>query len=118
VAWIEAFDKVPLRAVLEAMRGLEFDDSEEPAAGRAKHGSGVARVPPRLQQPRQIDVIILSTFASSRSMAGLVPSSGPFWGPLPTPFDESAVPNELVPGAAGLVPKAPPVTGMPPAPEE
>ena len=71
-----------------------------------------------LQQPRQIDVIILSAFASSRSMAGLVPSSGPFWGPLPTPFDESAVPNELVPGAAGLVPKAPPVTGMPPAPDE
>jgi len=69
------------------------------------------------QQPRQIDVIILSTFASSRSMAGLVPSSGPFWG-VPKPFDESAVPNELVPGAAGFVPKAPPVTGMPPAPDE
>src|ERR1700722_4903123 len=65
------------------------------------------------QQPRQIEPIILSTLASSRSMAGLVPSSGPFWGPLPTPFDESAVPNELVPGVLGLLPKAPPVTGMP-----
>ncbi len=62
------------------------------------------------QHPRQIDPIILSTFASSRSMAGLVPSSGPFMGPLPIPDDERAVPNELVPGAAGLVPKAPPVT--------
>jgi hypothetical protein len=61
------------------------------------------------QQPRQIDPIILSNLASSRSMAGLVPSSGPFVGPLPTPDDESAVPNELVPGAAALVPKAPPV---------
>jgi hypothetical protein len=30
------------------------------------------------QQPRQIDDIILSTFASSLSMTGLVPSSGPF----------------------------------------
>jgi len=30
------------------------------------------------QQPRQIDDIILSTFTSSRSMTGLVPSSGPF----------------------------------------
>ena len=36
----------------------------------------------------------------------MMPRGGPFWGPLPTPFDESAVPNELVPGAAGLVPKA------------
>lgn len=61
------------------------------------------------QQPRQIDPIILSTFASSRSMAGLVPSSGPFIGPLPTPDDESTTPNELEPGAAALVPKAPPV---------
>jgi hypothetical protein len=39
----------------------------------------------------------------------LVPSSGPFWTPLPVPLDDSAVPNELVPGAAELVPKAPPV---------
>jgi hypothetical protein len=31
---------------------------------------------------------------------------------LPTAFDESAVPSELVPGAPGLVPKAPPVTGL------
>jgi hypothetical protein len=61
------------------------------------------------QQPRQIDPIILSTLASSRSTAGLVPSSGPFWTPLPVPLDESAVPAELVPGAVGLVPKAPPV---------
>jgi hypothetical protein len=30
------------------------------------------------QQPRQIDLIILSTFASSRSTTGLVPLSGPF----------------------------------------
>lgn len=30
------------------------------------------------QQPLQIDLIILSTFASSRSMTGLVPRSGPF----------------------------------------
>ena len=29
-------------------------------------------------QPLQIDLIILSTFASSRSMTGLVPRSGPF----------------------------------------
>ena len=64
------------------------------------------------QHPRQIDPIILSTFASSRSMAGLVPSSGPFMGPLPMPDDERAVPNELVPGVAGLVPKAPPVTDV------
>jgi hypothetical protein len=28
------------------------------------------------------------------------------------PDEESAVPNELVPGAAALVPKAPPVTDM------
>jgi hypothetical protein len=65
------------------------------------------------QHPRQIDFIDFSTLASSRSMAELVPSKGPFWGPLPTPLDESAVPSELVPGALGLVPKAPPVTGMP-----
>src|SRR5580704_15584620 len=64
------------------------------------------------QHPRQIDPIIFSTFASSRSIAGLVPSSGPFIGPLPTPDDESAVPNELVPGVAALVPKAPPVDGL------
>jgi hypothetical protein len=47
-------------------------------------------------------------------MAGLVPSNGPFMGPLPTPDDERAVPNELVPGAAALVPKAPPIVDMPP----
>jgi|tagenome__1003787_1003787.scaffolds.fasta_scaffold20973843_5 hypothetical protein len=65
-----------------------------------------------VQQPLQIDPIILSTFASSRSMAGLVPSSDPFIGPSPVPDDESAVPSELVPGAAALVPKAPPVTDI------
>src|ERR1700690_1225338 len=64
------------------------------------------------QQPRQIEFIILSTFASSRSMAGLVPRSGPLMGPWPMPDDESAVPKELVPGAAALVPKAPPVADM------
>src|ERR1700690_2432510 len=68
---------------------------------------------PLLQQPRQIDSIILSTLASSRSMAGLVPSSGPFMGPWPTPDDESAVPSELVPGAAALLPKAPPIADIP-----
>ena len=62
-----------------------------------------------LQQPRQIDPIILSTFASSRSIAGLVPSSGPFVAPWPVPDDESAVPAELVPGAAALLPEAPPL---------
>jgi len=65
-----------------------------------------------LQHPRQIELIILSTFASSRSMAGPVPISGPFMGPWPMPDDESAVPKELVPGAAALLPKAPPVTDM------
>jgi len=55
------------------------------------------------QQPRQIDPIIFSTLASSRSMAGLVPSTGPFIA-RPEPDDESAVPNELVPGAAALLP--------------
>jgi hypothetical protein len=66
------------------------------------------------QQPRQIDAIILFTLASSRSMAGLVPISGPRWGPLPTASDESAVPSELVPGVFGLVPNAPPVKGLAP----
>ena len=45
-----------------------------------------------------------------------MPSSGPFMG-RPVPDDESAVPAELVPGAAGLVPKAPPVTDMPTVPD-
>ena len=43
----------------------------------------------------------------------MVPSSGPFMGPVPTPSDASAVPSELVPGAAALVPKAPPVVDIP-----
>src|SRR5665213_3775658 len=42
------------------------------------------------QQPRQIDPTILATLASSRSMAGLVPSSGPFIGPSAVPDDGSA----------------------------
>ena len=66
----------------------------------------------RRQQPRQIDPIILSTFISSGSVAGLVPSAGPFMGPWPVPDDESAVPEELVPGAAALAPEAPPVTDI------
>src|ERR1700755_2072736 len=65
------------------------------------------------QQPRQIDPIIFSTLASSRSTPGLVPSSGPFMGPWPASDDERAVPNELVPGAAALVPKAPPMVDIP-----
>ena len=44
-------------------------------------------------------------------MAGLVPSRGPFMGWL-VPDDASAVPSEFVPGAAALVPKAPPVTDI------
>jgi hypothetical protein len=31
---------------------------------------------------------------------------------LPVPEDESAVPSELVPGVAALLPKAPPVTEL------
>src|ERR1700760_3074308 len=68
------------------------------------------------QHPRQIDPMALSTAASSRSIAGLVPSSGPFIGPVPAPDDESAVPSELVPGEAALLPKAPPVTDICPMP--
>ena len=34
-----------------------------------------------------------------------MPSSGPFIAPSPVPDDESAVPKELVPGAAALVPE-------------
>jgi hypothetical protein len=48
-----------------------------------------------LQQPRQIDSIILSTFASSRSIAGLVPSSGPFMGPWPMPKMLDGPPNKI-----------------------
>ncbi len=33
-------------------------------------------------------------------------------GPWPMPDDQSAVPNELVPGAVALVPKAPPVADI------
>jgi hypothetical protein len=64
------------------------------------------------QQPRQIEFIILSTYASSRSIAELLPISEPFMGPSPMPDDESAVPKELVPGEAALLPNAPPVTDM------
>ena len=56
------------------------------------------------QHPRQIEFIIWSIFASSGSIAGLVSSMG-----RPTPSEESAVPDELVPGAAVVVPKAPPI---------
>src|SRR6201994_3472860 len=56
-------------------------------------------------------------------MASPVPSAAPF-AALPVPEDESAVPAELVPGASGLVPDAPPAIGdawcrpppMPPPP--
>src|SRR5277367_4659029 len=67
------------------------------------------RRPP--QHPRQIDCTILETSLSWRSTTGLpVPSAGPLMAaPLP-PDEESAVPAELVPGAAGLVPNAPPVS--------
>jgi len=69
-------------------------------------------------QPRQTDDSAFSTFASSRSTAGLVLSSGPFAEPLPKPLLESAVPSEFVPGDVGLSPNAPPVTGMPVAADE
>jgi hypothetical protein len=90
--------------------GMRAQVPVDPGQGRVATPSWQRSAHARpLQQPRQIDSIILSTFASSRSMEGLVPSSGPFTGPRPTPDDESAVPNELVPGAAALLPKAPPV---------
>lgn len=41
-----------------------------------------------------------------------MPSKGPFIG-RPKPDDDSAVPEALVPGAAALLPKAPPVIDMP-----
>lgn len=85
--------------------------AQKPTSGRAC-SSSTRRAIRKHQHPRQIDPIILSTFASSGSMAGLLSSSGPFVGPLPTPDDESAVPSELVPGAAALVPRAPPVTDV------
>ena len=55
----------------------------------------------KYQHPRQIDPIILSTFASSRSIEGSVPSGGPFMG-CSVPDDGSAVPDELVPGAPAV----------------
>jgi hypothetical protein len=61
------------------------------------------------QQPLQIDEIIRAALRSSCSTAGSpVPSATPLPTP-PVPEDESAVPRELVPGAAGDVPAAPPV---------
>src|ERR1700754_3851430 len=60
------------------------------------------------QHPRQIEFIILSTFASSGSIGGSASTMG--W---PTPSDESAVPDELVPGAAAVVPNAPPIMDIP-----
>ncbi len=65
----------------------------------------------RPQQPRQIEeCTILATRLSSRSTAELpVPSGGPLIRrPLPRPDEDSAVPSEFVPGAAALLPKAPP----------
>jgi len=81
---------------LVVARGEAVTAGEDPngLSGYGRLGEGVrcstikffggAPYQPLDQQPRQIDVIILSTFASSRSMAGLVPSSGPFWG-VPKP---------------------------------
>jgi hypothetical protein len=83
-----------------------------------QHRSGARsrsrRRSPANQQPLQIDLIILSTFASSLSIAELVPRSGPLEA---LPPDESAVPAEFVPGAPTLVPAAPPPEGCdPPCP--
>ena len=64
----------------------------------------------------RIELIILLTLASSRSTSGLVPSGGPFISPSPRPDEDSAVPTELVPGLAALVPKAPPVIERNPPP--
>jgi len=75
-------------------------------SGRKAFGSWHLGAPP--QQPRQIDPSsIFWSRASSLSMVGSVPSNGPFitWPPTP---DGSAVPEEFVPGAAPLVPSAPP----------
>ena len=44
-------------------------------------------------------------------MVESVPSAGPF-AALPIPEDDKAVPRELVPGVAGLVPEAPPSADM------
>ncbi len=61
----------------------------------------------RCQQPRQIEWIICSALRSSRSAAALPSPSETPTGALPP--EESAVPDELVPGALGADPKAPPV---------
>jgi hypothetical protein len=67
------------------------------------------------QHPRQIDPYHLVDPRIFTVDGRIGAEKWSFLGPLPTLFDDSAVPNELVPGAAALVPKAPPVTGMPPA---
>src|ERR1700730_6419084 len=60
------------------------------------------------QQPLQIDETMRAALRSSRSTAGSpVPSAGPPTKLAPPP--ESDVPAELVPGAVGCVPNAPPV---------
>ena len=83
-----------------------YRNGSSPARDHIKRGpGGTIRFP---QQPRQIDPSsIFSSRASSLSMVGSVPSNGPFmtWPPMP---DGSAVPSEFVPGAAPLVPSAPP----------
>jgi hypothetical protein len=43
---------------------------------------------------------------------GIGAKQWPFHGARPMPDDESAVPDELVPGAAALVPRAPPVAAI------
>src|SRR6202043_2483588 len=91
-----------LRSALPTLRQRPASVSRWTTAARAYNWQ------PLNQQPRQIDTIILLTFASSRSMTGSVPSGGPLMGGA-VPDDESAVPRELVPGAVGLVPEAPPV---------
>ncbi len=93
-------------SAIVARRGLRREP--QLLASSVGLGQQLRRTGARLQQPRQIESIILSTFASSRSIAGFVPSKGPFMG-RPAPDDGSAVPSELVPGVAALVPKAPPI---------
>ena len=77
--------KIPrARSSLEGCAGAGLSDPAispitEPALRQA-FDQGLRRffVREPYQQPLQIDLIILSTFASSRSMTGLVPRSGPF----------------------------------------
>jgi hypothetical protein len=75
---------------------------------RCKGWPDIARL---FQHPVQIECNILTTRSSSASTAGSpVPSAGPLsFAPAAPPDDESAVPAELVPGAVGEVPEAPPL---------